>query len=943
VLDAPKFYEILPALKQKLTGSSPTSVEYGRSWISLTETNAKGEFLSGYKWDKNHNSPSDNLWFRHFEQVGLANHGKIWGSLAISGKFMDGDGLYVMWIGVDADNEKQTELVYDKLIPHLNQKQIPFLLEYGGAELERRKVWIFTGRCDLRIATEFVDMLLEEAGLAKDSFDGIYPTHSGKRSLFRISGGYYPKRKNTFPVEIDGELVTDPLKIMQAIINCPIFDEGQTRTYISSALTNRPKKPKKKKKNLSLLPLNFRWIPLNLPLPSEDIPGVAKTLCQHCPAYHHLISETINNKMIDDAGFLHHKAGVCLSALGQAVDKFSQSKIGEKWFDKIVDWYRSRDPNSHNWKHGWGTKGFIWKCQTMQDNFDKCGGCPHQGAIESPAQLLRAERLAKTKIGDVFLTSPEWIRENTFPKVKQHIWNLLAEKKFDNILLKSPPSSGKSWLVDSLTAELVRNGKTVLIAVPTAELAMERKRHLKELGCDAFAILSHEKLMEHLAKVDCPEHLNIQEQLKLGVSGAKVKSQFCKGCKFNEDCPYPRQYVTAKEESIRVLIIQHAHFSTQETLYQLVARNFDVMFVDESFVDSVFTDIKATTREISVLEEIGEQWSDDLVHWLKNGGEARGRLNPDAIQLENCKQLMLQAGAEFRIPDFLRLFSQGQYYSTHTGAFRFHPLPVVPVRVFTDATPPQEIIEKIINKPLTVFGEGEVLDYRLYNERNRVIQVIDGSMAKSALLEHDYALLISIMEMVGDLGRNEHKNERILITTYADQQKVARDWLKDNYPDVFERCTFNLMSVGTNAHVDKSVQVLVAGLYINPRRMLKDEYRLKEIINYWNRMDLRPEINNIYPYWIEEAGGVAIDKTSIPVRKILPDGLFEFNLSYQIPKGYYKRLIHEWDMGRTQQAMRIRPHTTVNSYPMSVYVIGNTPLPSLLISEIRTLRQLVRE
>lgn len=935
--DTVEILDLLPELKRKMVGSSGD--HYSRSYLEVSTG------TPNYSQDQS-KKMTDMHWLSHFKQQPDMRGGRQYGSFALSGVYIGDRGRYLKWICFDADDDEKTGYLYDLIIPHLDKHGFPFLLEHGGDQLERRKLWIFFDECLFSIAHDFVGNMLAAGGLKRKDFEGeIYPRakpeggeYKVQPSLLRIPGGYYPKRKRTFPVEYQGRLTIDPVEVIKAIIECPVVSEQQVLDYLAQ---NRVAPILEVRKKVQDLPESFRWIEMNLPLPVDPLPADAEFLCKNCPAYNHLITETAANKMIDKAGGLHHDAGVCLSGLGQYIDWKTKSSQGEKWFDSQEAKYRSRDAKSHNWKWDWGKRAAIWTCATMEDTFDACGGCAHKGLIHSPRQLATRPSLEKTRISDVFLTTPEWIRDNTFPKVRRHIHELLAAKEKGNILLKSPMGSGKSFFVDELTANLAKLGYTTIIAVPTADLAMEHKNRLKdEWGVGSFALMSHEKLFDHIAKFDCPNYDGIHAQQKLGMSSAKSKREYCQGCKFKEDCPFPNQYKRAAEPEKKVLIIQHAHFSCKETLMQIMnSKLFDILFIDESFINSTFTDIKATEAEIAVLKTLGYQWTDLLAQWFEDGGYPKDKIDANETDRLLVEARFTQAGIVSRVPEFLRLYDRKEFYNLDTGVFDFHSVPEIPIKVFTDATPPQEMIEMVINQPLTVFGEGEVLDYRVYNERNEVIQVIDGSMSKTALKSDDYALLVDILSLIGTEGRERFPNDKILVTVYEDQREIAQDWLKANYPDVFARCTFSLMAVGTNAYASYNVQFLLAGIYIDSVRIPKEAYRLKAIKNHWADLGKTSHVSNILPdQVIEGEKRQGLLKKWIPVRKIHPEGLFEYNVVNAIPTKYYERMIHELDTGKTQQSIRLRFHSGEKK---TVYVFGNMFLPSFLITEVRLLGQLL--
>lgn len=499
--------------------------------------------------------------------------------------------------------------------------------------------------------------------------------------------------------------------------------------------------------------------------------------------------------------------------------------------------------------------------------------------------------------------------------------------------LASFMGAGKSVWCDSLIAEFARAGKTILLAVPNGELAMEHKKRLRGLGIEAYCLMSHKNLFKYITDFVCPSEAEIQEQQKLGVSSQITKKQFCKGCPFRDECPYPDQYKKAKEPDHRVIIIQHAHFSCKETIWSLInEKPFDVMFIDESFIDSVYNHVKCTPMEVAILESIGYLWTDTLAEWLKEGGSPHGSIEPDEAELDVVRTVFGNKNTPWRIPDFIRFFNNEVYYDVHTGLFDFHPIPEIPVRVFLCATTSKELLEIILDCEVIEYGAGDILDYRQYNPENKVIQILDASMSVSSLEKEDGELLYSWMELVGDTGRNDHPNDKLLVTVYERHREAGKEWLGRNYPDVLERATFNLLSLGTNAYEDYPVQYLFAGVHFRGNQYLMTAYDIRCIMNYWNRRKNRPQIQNIFPIYADGKDSVSVEMKEVPVTRIEPDGLIQYNVPSYEPVSYINKLIFRNNVGKTQQAIRTRLHTGAKR---TIYIGGNLPMEGFMVNSTR--------
>ena len=490
---------------------------------------------------------------------------------------------------------------------------------------------------------------------------------------------------------------------------------------------------------------------------------------------------------------------------------------------------------------------------------------------------------------------------------------------YTNFLLASPQSSGKSYLVDKLAAKYAKRGKRILIACPTGELAMEHKERIEAQGQRAFVLMSHKNLFEKFKPgFICPYFDEIQTASKLGAGTSYSKNKFCSSCDQKKICPFPDQYSNLKDDKNTVIICQHAHFTSPDVVRQLLDKRFDVLFVDESFISNLIINVKPTEIELEILKSHIEAfpWVEKLYNWLNNGGYPQGRINPDIGQMESLINSFENRGVSWRLPDYVRLFKGGHLMDKAVGLDLFYPLPNIPIRIFTDATPPKEMLEIVLDAKIKTIGSRETLDPSTKNPNNKITQVLDGSCSKSSLrgemLEdgsYSYDRFYQILTYIGDQAKSVYKEKKILLTTYKTEFKqIAEDFFQVNYPEIVERLLISHMAIGTNAYDEFDVQYIVCGVYFNALQLAKQVYSLKVIANYWNMEKSRRIIQNPYPYGVVETSG--IERIEIPIKRLKKVGTkakvkILKGFKQWVPLDFYQRIIHNLGISKTQQAIRI--------------------------------------
>lgn len=912
----------------------------------------------------------------HFEQKPRKMTGSIRGSLGSVGKFKDNKAN---WFALDCDNQKAVDIVRSKLLCILEDYSIDYIWECSGDDIEEKAhIWFMCDAVDVSLLSDYVLQIFEDSGI--NPFDRslafeLYPTTKGN-NVIRLPGGIHLKTRKVNPL-IYKEICSSSADF---ILDTFITSRKETEEKIKSVL--RPKQEKSKKEE----PRNkrnskFFYNSLNLPLPVADLPPVLRKVASNCQAINKVIQDCVDNKdkednLINDQTGAGHSAGKWLWNLALYNDiranfnRNIKSTEGEQWIKNFCETYRVRDYAGHNWDKDRealfaNPERFFPKCETWSNTFNYCDGCKFKDrpGFKSPRQIWQGFPIKKIKLADVKLVSPDEVRKDTFQRVKQRVFQCVENNISKDILLASPLGTGKSWAIDEMASELASQGKSVLIAAPTADLAIQHKKWCEANGQQAFVIMSHEKLFEKLNPgFDCPKDVEIKHLYKLGISSGVWKNSFCKKCPYAEECPYPNQYRDIGFGNNNIIIIQHAHFTCRETLFSIMQKKYDVMFIDEAFIDSCHRVLKPKQTEIEVLDTFRAEipWAGPICDWLDRGEYAKKEgdktlLRPTETQLEHVKYKMDEMFVPWNIPDYLRYYNINMYFDKNQGFQIFYPLPESPyvtVRVFTDATPPIEYLKTVLDNPnIEVFGDDEVLDYRKLNKENKLIQVLDSSMSKASLKgppdengEFEYIRFCEILEFIADKAKTEYKGQKLLITTYADGQydkfkSVAKKYFEANCPELdvgfdppSQICISHMM-IGTNKFEDYLVQFLIAGVYHNGKKFKDAIFKYRSITNFWNRLKDRPIEPNMFPYGV--GNSATIPREEEPVRRILPinnkAAVFTYpDFTYRKPANPDYNIIERFAIAKTQQAIRLRFN---DDRKRVVYVFGNYFLPSFLVTE----------
>lgn len=880
------------------------------------------------------------VWYEPFKRKAPC----VFGSFGIALKFTEG---LVKSLCLDADNDHYMDLLHQKVMPWLDDKEIDYVYEYSGYSNDRAHLWIPTEGINIRFTNLFFEQIMRDSGASniKEWFDEQYPYGKREDSLIRLPFGLHTKHMDVFLGEFKGKAFTSVEEGLEAMCYSSTL---LTQEKLESLLTEAPKERRVYVEPPKLI-LNDTF----QLAPPMELPEVPRKLSSKCLAINKLIEEVINeNKLINKRGGLYHNAGLCLSGIFQKHDDIYGGEEGKLSFQQLIQENRDRSAEDHNWEYYWGKKsGQVWRCETMDKTFGNCEGCIYKDRIRNPIQLLKAESLVKKKVGQLRVASLDEIRAEVFPQMEEMVYGALHNNKVLDLVVESVQESGKSVAADQLAAKLAKEGKRVAIACNSINVALEHKERVEAAGARAFIMTSYESGFdrEEISKgLICPNEQPIKDCRSLGVPSHYYKKKYCKECPFNTECFFPNQYTQVQEDKYSVVIIQHAHFACEETIRQLFKKQFDVLIIDENFNDFLINQIIPSQKEIDILQEFEDQydWIYPLTKWMVKGGKPSVHIEPLKGHLAPIRARFNEEKEPYRLPDFLRCYRAGDWFDRETGIMKFIPIPDCQVRVILDATATMKELKIILNNPdLKSIGGGIVAAPKAYHKDNEVVQILNGSASKSAMVGKEK--LYEWLEYIGDtMQAPANLDKTCLITVFKTYKNMdtgeevnveqdAFDWLCRNYPKIIPRIAINHMAVGTNKWAHFNYQFILTNVYISPKQMKMEVYKLKFIENYWRKFKGEIQIRNPYPGDLSNNLGASRSITEVPFRYIDENGtIWECpQYTYRRPKDdFYESCVWERLAKLKQQSERIRQQTYGKL--TKTFFVDKIPLHSRAVTRI---------
>jgi len=867
----------------------------------------------------------------------------VWGSYGICLNLVNpetGAQGFVKALCYDADTPELMDLLHHHVIPWLKARDIDYFLEYSGYDGARGHLWVLTEGLDIRFTNQLFEQIMRDSEKTqKEWFQEQYPYGPKKGNLIRLPFGFHGKHMDVFFGEYKGEVLTNVESSLEALCSMAPLTQEKLLTFMTVA----PKKERRVYQAPETLILKDNF---SLPV-DNSLPEVPRRLSSKCLAIHRLVEEVKNeNKLLNDSSGLGHRVGLMLSGAYQRHDAIHGGDEGRMSFQSLVQENKESDPDGHNWDYYWDQgSGSVWQCETMEQSFGRCDGCPYKDRIKNPMQLYKTEELVRRPIGQVEVLSLPEIRAKIFPEAEAIIRERMRQDRTLTISIEATPEAGKSHWADALAAQLAREGKKVAIACNSIKVALEHKERTEDAGANAFIMGSYESLMEHFADgIICPYEQPIKDCRALGVPSYHYKKKYCSECPFMEKCPFPKQYTQVQEDRYPVVIIQHAHFACEETIRQLFTKKqFDVLIIDEDFQDFLIHQLIPSEKEIELLKGFEEtvDWMSSLVDWLVKGGKPEAKIEPSKADLAPIHKKFSEEREPYRLPDFLRCYRNNEWYDRDIGIMKFIPIPECQIRILLNATASEEELKIVLNEPnLVSVGANIVADPLAYNNKNEVHKVLDGSASKTQLLKKE--VLYEYLEFIGDKMMNEYKDLTALITVFKEAEQDSYEWLIRNYPEIIPRIAINHMAVGTNQWAHFNVQFLLACPHLSGKHYKEQVYRLKFIYNFWRKMNWEETIPNPYPADIDSNIGVHMEWA--PTWVINLEGVKEEfpQFNYRYPDDYWEYLV--WQRitaAKARQALRIRYKEPGK---LTIYwILEGGPIPSIAISHVHTTEELLSQ
>lgn len=345
----------------------------------------------------------------------------IYGAFGFKGNF---NGK-AKWVAIDMDDPEVTRITRERIIPIYKRLGISYIYEYSRED--KGHLWFMTD-CHISLLELFMEQVLEEAGTSRKEFDEIYPLFGKKNGQIRMPGGYHLKGNQRYPIEYKDKLIEDSLGIIKAFIDCPIVTEEFIRENTKAKLVDLAEKQKAKEEFIPEEKLTYTSRNLFVPRVGFSHPKYISRLMEECQAINSIVEEVAKDEMIEKRGGQHHMAGLFLRSLSKYVDKATKSMDGSEWFTSLVYTFRKRSDKSHQWDQA---KAVIPRCEKWDENFDKCGGCPFKGKINSPKQLLWGNMLKGIKIKERSMRKLEDVRQNDLKPLLAHLNSLVRGFKND--------------------------------------------------------------------------------------------------------------------------------------------------------------------------------------------------------------------------------------------------------------------------------------------------------------------------------------------------------------------------------------------------------------------------------------------------------------------------------------------------------------------------------
>lgn len=949
-----EFYQLLPQFEAKFYGRQKRFDE--QRFLKPSPKHPNGKFY--YHEMKRPLLQSD--WVSHFytSPRDIGNRYTV-GSLSLHG--ICDDGL-VRWVSIDIDNYDQMNAWKSKLKPKLDSLDIEYFIEWGGdedhnGEFNRCHVIIFYDNVELAAATDHINQIFYEIGepLTADVlkhfpnkkevlFDEVFPINKPKNKIRPIFGfNLKPGRNRRYPCEYNGRLIEDPIEAIKTVIDIKTLTLFDLECYKNNDIIAKLNDKVKVFKPIHSSHKRTYYTKLiNLGLPFEEVPDKLRPVVRNCQAINTLL-ERVKDGLINKAGSTYHDAQLMLRGMTKYIDAQYKIDKGEEFYNFLRDNYRFRPDTEHNLEtndHDDEPIRYFSSCAKWNEYFGLCEGCPFLNKVGNPVRFIKAESIKSQKIKRLSFSTIDQIRKEEFPRLRKKLLEDI-ERGFEKFIVYGHPTgAGKSSsLVRQAIVDILGTGRKVLIAVNSIELAKEYKAGLKANDIDSFILASHQstfnpsKPKSRITDLVCPFYDEIQNLNSLGVSSSTYKDTYCKNCPLYDQCPYPRQYTEVQDESHNVVIIQHAHFSCEEVLYDLLGKGFDVLFIDETFIDSLYNFVPVSDQELELLTKQPFSWCQDIVRWLTSVEDANGIIDANELELEIVRSTFTTNNVKWIVPELIRFYNQGRQV-VNQGVEVIYTLPRTPITVTTDATCPTTLMQMLTGvDSVEVHGLDTIIDYKSIHPDNEVIQVLDFTASVTWLKEED--TFDAIMRKISIDIDDEKKS---FITTYLKSNRRIIEWFERESPHLLPKVVLGALQRGVNTYADFDRQIILANVLFMPENYYEKAYRYIKVANYHRERKGLPlipipttkEVHTVLEsIQRAESSGFLVEYPQFQVRKPYP------SKNIMAPS-YMHRLIYEMIIGTIKQSIRVR---FTPDKPRQVIIINNVPLPGVKIDKSITLSQ----
>jgi hypothetical protein len=935
-----------------------------------------------FRWDK---AKGDTVWSQagFYERNELLTEddwkGHFFTGPTVTQKYKKGAlGIHLLdkktektkWICWDLDNTDIRQKAEDKLLPYYRKNGIPFIWEKSREENgeARAHLWVPVDNVPVHVAENWVLQVLRDIGSTVEEYDEIYPLFGKRTNIIRIPGGFHLKGGQRYPIVLAGEEYLG-LELMQVFIDLPPVSEE--RLIELTREEYRVERTEKGEDTFLKGPLYYFPRRLESSYPLEELPRELVRPVRNCQALSELLRRTKEERLLNIPGATTHDWGLYLARYCMHSDHVLGRTDGEEFWYKVIRSTRYREWEHHDWYNekekervGKNPKRYFTSCKGLE-KFNLCDGCPYRGVIKSPIIFTDPEKaipISPTVIEEVTLKTPEEIREGTLRDVESKISGLLRYGGEENILIATPPQSGKSYLARKIAAEHPLS--SVLISVYSSDLAYEYQEELREhFGTNSFILGSFPKLFlgpdgkgtKKIAKIQCPNLYPILKKTELGIPNERIKEQYCASCPFELKCPWVHQYKNVLEKEHRIVICQHAHLGIPHVMGLLAHKKFDLVIIDESFTDKCVQITRPSYKELKILEKKSYRWCKVLYQYLKNGVISEP-IEPMEDELERVKKVFDTAKIQWTVPQYIKYHNEGEPCSPVSGIEVVNRTPYSPVRVLLDATPPLQKTQMLTGlENITVIGDKDYLDRKRIHPGNRVVQVLDSSVSKTAL-ERD-ELFYEILATIGYQMKYRWPDKKGLITAYKGWEEKVDEYFSSQpvYKGVRDRLDVSTMSRGTNKWEGHDVQWIIAGIHFTGMEYYASRYRTLVAWNHHRKALGYEGDDNPYPYDIWEPDLDRYDDD--PKKKLISVSIIPQEIealewdektgkTYRVrygqkdlktdkllfcnwvPEDVLFRLDYEENLGAWEQSDRMRCY---EDKPKEIFYLGNMPLKGKVV------------